>query len=175
VGLGTTSPGAKFHVVGTQGSIGAGTFQLNTSTLFSDWSGTYPAFELVNTDTTNNNVSLFQFADAPSGASHAGIGAVSTNHTNKFGDMFFYTKQADGYQIRMGIYSGNVGIGTTTPGVLLDVAGTTTPLHNTTSAALERSALTATSTINPTATPSVGPSRDTHLLRATCLIHFSGG
>jgi hypothetical protein len=35
----------------------------------------------------------------------------------------FTPQQSDGYQIRMGIFGGNVGIGTVTPGVLLDVAG----------------------------------------------------
>ena len=124
VGLGTTTPGARLHVIGTQGSIGAGSFQLDTPTSFGGWAGAYPAFEVVNTNQTNNNVSLFQFSDAPSGASHAGIGAVNTSHANKYGDLFFYTKQpADGYQIRMGIYGGNVGIGTTTPGQKLSVNG----------------------------------------------------
>src|SRR5882724_2521062 len=122
IGIGTINPGAKFHVVGLQGSIGAGTFQLNTSTPFSAFTAAYPAFEVVNTDLTDNNVSLFQFADAPSGASHAGIGAVATNHMNKFGDIFFYTKQpADGYKIRMGIFGSNVGIGTTAPAFKLHV------------------------------------------------------
>jgi hypothetical protein len=121
VGLGTTSPGAKFHVVGVQGSLSAGTFQLDTTTQFSGWTAAYPTFELVNANQTNNNVSLFQFADTPSGASHAGIGAVSTSHVNKFGDLFFYTKQADGYQIRMGIFGDNVGIGTVSPLAKLQV------------------------------------------------------
>jgi hypothetical protein len=123
IGIGTTNPKARLHVIGTQGVFSAGSFQLDASTLFSGWTAAYPAFELVNTNQTNNNVSLFQFSDAPSGASHAGIGAVNTNHTNKFGDLFFYTKQADGYQIRMGIFGGNVGIGTTTPTNKLEVAG----------------------------------------------------
>ena len=123
VGLGTTTPGAKVHVVGTQGSVGAGSFQLDTPTLFSNWTGAYPALEMVNTNLTNNNISLFQFADAPSGAAHAGIGAVNTSHTNKYGDLFFFTKQSDGYQMRMGIFGGNVGIGTTAPGAKLHVAG----------------------------------------------------
>jgi len=122
IGLGTSTPGAKFHVVGTQGSIGAGTFQLDTGTTFAGWTAAYPAFEVVNTNQTNNNVSLFQFADAPSGASHAGIGAVATNHLNKFGDLFFYTKQpGDSYQIRMGIFGSKVGIGTISPGFKLHV------------------------------------------------------
>ncbi|HZE70282.1 MAG TPA: tail fiber domain-containing protein [Pyrinomonadaceae bacterium] len=124
IGIGTFSPGAKFHVVGTQGSIGAGSFQLDTSTTFPAFTAAYPAFEVVNTNQTNNNVSLFQFADAPSGASHAGIGAVNTSHPNKFGDLFFYTKQpADGYQIRMGIFGSNVGIGTISPTAVLNVVG----------------------------------------------------
>ena len=123
VGIGTTSPGAKLHAVGTQGSVGAGSFQLDTSTLFSNWTGAYPALEMVNTNLTNNNISLFQFADAPTGAAHAGIGAVNTSHTNKYGDLFFFTKQSDGYQMRMGIYGRNVGIGTTAPTATLDVAG----------------------------------------------------
>ena len=71
------TPGAKLHAVGTQGSVGAGSFQLDTSTVFGNWTGAYPAFEMVNTNLTNNNISLFQFADAPSGAAHAGIGAVA--------------------------------------------------------------------------------------------------
>jgi hypothetical protein len=40
---------------------------------------------------------------------------VNTSHTNKYGDLFFFTKQSDGYQMRMGIFGGNVGIGTTSP------------------------------------------------------------
>ncbi len=125
VGLGTTNPGAKFHVVGTQGSVGAGTFQLDGATLFNNWTAAYPAFEVLNTNPTNNNISLFQFSDAPSGAAHAGIGAVATSHANKFGDLFFFTKQSDGYQMRMGIFGGTVGIGTTTPtaGIKLHVNG----------------------------------------------------
>jgi hypothetical protein len=124
IGIGTSNPAAKFHVIGTQGSIAAGTFQLDTSTTFPVFTAAYPAFEVVNTNQTNNNVSLFQFADAPSGASHAGIGAVSTNHQNKFGDLFFYTKQpSDGYQIRMGIFGKNVGIGTISPTAVLNVVG----------------------------------------------------
>jgi len=123
VGIGTTVPGARFHTVGVAGSLGAGTFQLDATTLFSNWTATYPAFEVLNTNLTNNNVSLFQFSDVASGAAHAGIGAVATNHTNKFGDLFFFTKGADGYQPRMGIYGGNVGIGTSSPGAKLDVVG----------------------------------------------------
>lgn len=67
---------------------------------------------------------MFQFSDAPSGAAHAGVGAVNTNHANKFGDLFFFTKQSDGYQMRMGIYGGNVGIGTTNPDAKLSITAT---------------------------------------------------
>jgi hypothetical protein len=124
IGLGTTTPGAKFHVVGTQGSVGAGAFQLDTPVTFGSWSGAYPAFEIVNANLTNNNVSLFSFSDAPSGASHAGMGAVNTSHGNKWGHLFFYSKQSDGYQVRMGIYNGGyVGINTTTPTQRLAVNG----------------------------------------------------
>jgi hypothetical protein len=124
IGLDTLTPGAKFHVVGTQGVIGAGTFQLDTPITFGSWSGAYPAFEIVNANLTNNNVSLFSFSDAPTGASHAGMGAVNTSHGNKWGHLFFYSKQSDGYQVRMGIYNGGyVGINTTTPTQRLAVNG----------------------------------------------------
>jgi hypothetical protein len=123
VGMGTSSPGAKFHVVGTSGALGAGTFQLDSAVLAPNWTGTYPAFEVLNSNLTDNNVSLFQFSDAPSGAAHAGIAAVSTSHANKWGNLFLFTKQSDGYQIRMGVFGVNVGIGTTNPQAKLDVAG----------------------------------------------------
>jgi len=123
VGIGTTNPGARFHAVGISGSVGAGTLQLDTPNLFSTWTATYPAFEVLNTNQTNNNVSLFQFSDVASGAAHAGIGAVATNHASKFGDLFFFTKGTDGYQPRMGIYDGKVGVGTTMPAQRFHVSG----------------------------------------------------
>ena len=121
VGIGTTAPGAKLHVVAGVSQY-AGTFQSDQSA--TNWVSTYGAFNLVNANATANNHAIFTFADN-AGASSAGVGVKFTDRTNHYGDLYFYTNGTDGYNQRLYIQStGNVGIGTTNPGAKLEINGT---------------------------------------------------
>ncbi|MDP6770390.1 MAG: hypothetical protein QF704_06810, partial [Anaerolineales bacterium] len=111
VGIGTTAPQSKLDI-----SLD------NTNTGFVGDENQY-ALNLRNTNTTTNNWVIMTFDDNPgSNAPSAAIGAKFTDHTNNYADLTFGTRSAGGFPADMTIQSGgNVGIGTTSPDVKLQV------------------------------------------------------
>ena len=112
------------------GNVGVGTNTLglakqvnaissSATTTFSNAAG---VLGLVNTDQTNNNFAYLYFGDDSTGNPASAIGAKIVDHTNKYSDLSFATKDSGGLTDRVTIMSGgNVGIGDTTPTSLLSV------------------------------------------------------
>jgi TolB-like protein len=115
VGIGTTSPGSTLDVSESSAA---------TSLL----SGV--GMRISNPNTTNNNYASLRFATKEVGGNPAPVGTIGTiitSHadTTVTGEMYFATSNSGTQAERVRISStGNVGIGITNPGALLDVAGT---------------------------------------------------
>ncbi len=133
VGIGTTTPQGGFVV--TNGNVGIGTwapaFPLHMQFLDST-TGVSNASSLMikNSDTTNNNGALINFrlkgSDDAGDYAYAWIFAQATNHTaaTRAGLLSFYTSNSGNPTEKMRIQAdGNVGIGSTAPGQVLDVTG----------------------------------------------------
>jgi hypothetical protein len=119
VGIGTTSPGRRLQVVISSNVTAPGA------------SGLSQAFRLFNTDVTDANTLGMVFAGAPTagGTDTAVAGIFSVFGDRGAGsissDLAFYTRQTTGVITeRMRVMrDGNVGIGTTAPVAILEVAG----------------------------------------------------
>ncbi len=124
VGIGTTSPSYKLNVVDTSQYTLGGLFQTNSAqTAF----GSFPVFDLMNTNTTDNTGLGLRFNtfDANSAIKPATqIGTTITSHVANAvsADLTFITTLAGTFSEKMRILSsGNVGIGTTSPYAKLSV------------------------------------------------------
>ena len=116
VGIGTTSPAAKFDVSASDTITGLAT-------------GVSPAIYITNTNTTNNNFSELSFRSndtTGTGRTGAKIAGVFTNHaSNLSGELAFMTRNAGNLAETVRLTAaGNVGIGSTTPWRKLSVTGT---------------------------------------------------
>ena len=122
VGIGTASPSANLEVdsAGTTALIAQAP---SNSTFSTGWT---PQVIIQNTDNTTNNWGQIGFADGSGVFAQLStrIGTEFTDRINHYGDIVFVTRAADGFNNRMRILSaGYVGIGTSSPNALLDVAG----------------------------------------------------
>ena len=124
VGIGTTSPNAKLEVVGVLNSTDHTALisaEQSSLTFTSNYAGLYVA----NTNQTDGNYARINFGDGDDAASSA-IGSKITSHSSNYSNLEFWTRGSTGFSSKMLIEeNGNVGIGTTSPDVMLDVSTST--------------------------------------------------
>ena len=120
IGIGTTSPTSKLHVV--QGS----TFGIVSSVSSPDTSSPGSSFglQVINSHPTDGNYASVWFGDTVGSATSV-IASKMTNRSSNYGQLNFYTRGTNsGFSEKMTILEdGNVGINTTTPTNLLNVVG----------------------------------------------------
>ena len=128
VGIGTTNPLAPLQVFGsvststTPRGSPVGIFRADTARQFGL---DFAQLEITNADQTPNNFSYISFSDnATAGVGSTAIATKYVDHSQNFGDLFFWTRGSSGSGQRLYVTShGNVGIGTTSPTERLHVAG----------------------------------------------------
>lgn len=129
VGVWTNSPSSntRLHAVGDRTSRSAITGQVdNTSTTL----GTgYPAFELVNADSTTNNWSYFVFSSSAGGNYYGSISCQYVNRASSYGDIFISQRTSAGYLNMVSIVSNKIGLGqSVTPTALVHIGAGTSSL-----------------------------------------------
>ena len=114
VGIGATSPATRLHLGIT-----------SANTTYSSATNSDIGLTLQNSNTTNNNLNILNFADG-NGFSATQVGTVVSNHTSHYGKLFFSTRDAGGLSQRMVIMeNGDVEIGSMLSGnIALRVGGT---------------------------------------------------
>jgi hypothetical protein len=119
VGIGTTSPGAKLQITG--GTLdGASLTDLGISSgLTTGRLGTFDASSLASIS-TRGDASSVELAAGSSATYYTGISATANNATSFTGTLRFFTSGSEKVRITP---SGKVGIGTTSPGRQLELAG----------------------------------------------------
>jgi excisionase family DNA binding protein len=129
VGIGTTAPNGKLEVAGSAST--ASTILASLSSASTGLTTDHNTLSLINTDATANNYVKLGFSDNANGTNNAAaIYGVFTDHTNDYGDIAFLTRSASGFTEKMRILAGgNVGIGTTAPGVNLDIRSSGANAH----------------------------------------------
>ena len=158
VGIGTTTPGAKFDIFGTPGTFGLQytnsaitlSSTINTIDILQRWyestgNASYIDLSWIRTSTGSNWISAGQRFQAKTDSDFQGY--IQFNGDNNYGLSFGtgFAATAHGVAERMRITgTGNVGIGTTTPGAKFDIFGT----PGTFGLQYTNSAITLSSTIN---------------------------
>lgn len=141
VGIGTTSPIAPLQIVGGSGVVGRIGGTDNTAYSTSSYGGIATIY-VSNSSTTAGTGSGITFSVVGAGpGSVASIAAISTA-ANYSTALVFQTRSSggtDGEKMRI-TSTGNIGIGTTSPGQKLDVAGTIRQSNCTTAGTLSTNA-----------------------------------
>ncbi|MFK6999894.1 hypothetical protein V3468_04095 [Flavobacterium oreochromis] len=137
VGIGTNAPTSKFHVTGSLGTsvaeitnnvagntVDALTIGINNCGTTCG-QGTARNLILYNMNGTNQTFASFNFVPSTNytGLTGASIEGIDRDVTNSYAGLTFKTRNSTNFSDRLTIRSsGNVGIGTVTPGSKLDVA-----------------------------------------------------